>query len=64
MLSVRPGKEIYEQEGGWFHARWHFSFDEYQDPNWMGVGRYASSTMTGSSGARRGPCIHTATSSR
>lgn len=38
MLTVRPGKEIYEQEGGWFHARWHFSFDEYQDPNWMGVG--------------------------
>lgn len=38
MLTVRPGKEIYEKQGGWFHARWHFSFDQYWDPAWMGIG--------------------------
>jgi redox-sensitive bicupin YhaK (pirin superfamily) len=24
--------------GGWFDARWHFSFDRYRDPEQMGVG--------------------------
>ena len=38
MLSVRRGKEIFEQDGGWFQARWHFSFDQYHDPAHMGVG--------------------------
>jgi len=38
MLTVRPDKEICEREGGWFRARWHFSFDEYRDPEWNGVG--------------------------
>ncbi|HZM26837.1 MAG TPA: pirin family protein [Gemmatimonadales bacterium] len=32
MLQIRRDREIYEIEGGWFHARWHFSFDQYQDP--------------------------------
>jgi quercetin 2,3-dioxygenase len=32
MLTIRRDKEIYEVEGGWFHARWHFSFDHYRDP--------------------------------
>jgi redox-sensitive bicupin YhaK (pirin superfamily) len=38
MIQVRRNEEIYEKEGGWFHARWHFSFDEYMDPEWMGFG--------------------------
>ena len=31
-IRIRRDAEIYEKEGGWFHARWHFSFDEYRDP--------------------------------
>jgi len=38
MIQVRRDKEIYEKEGGWFHARWHFSFDDYFDPEWMEFG--------------------------
>jgi redox-sensitive bicupin YhaK (pirin superfamily) len=38
MIQVRRDKEIYETEGGWFHARWHFSFDQYYDPEWMEFG--------------------------
>jgi hypothetical protein len=32
MIQIRHDKEIYEIDGGWFHARWHFSFDTYHDP--------------------------------
>jgi len=38
MLIFRRNDEIFEQDGGWFHARWHFSFDRYHDPEQMGVG--------------------------
>lgn len=38
MLEIRREPEIYEADGGWFHARWHFSFDRYRDPEQMGVG--------------------------
>jgi redox-sensitive bicupin YhaK (pirin superfamily) len=38
MLTIRRDKEIYEVEGGWFHARWHFSFDHYRDPENDGFG--------------------------
>jgi quercetin 2,3-dioxygenase len=37
-LKVRRDAEIYAADGGWFHARWHFSFDEYRDPENMGIG--------------------------
>jgi len=37
-MQVRRDAEIYEIDGGWFHARWHFSFDRYYDPANMGVG--------------------------
>lgn len=37
-LEVRRDKDIYRKEGGWFTARWHFSFDEYRDPRNMGFG--------------------------
>lgn len=38
MRTIRRAGEIYRKQGGWFDARWHFSFDEYRDPEWMGVG--------------------------
>jgi quercetin 2,3-dioxygenase len=37
-VQVRRDKEIYSVDGGWFQARWHFSFDEYRDPENMGFG--------------------------
>jgi redox-sensitive bicupin YhaK (pirin superfamily) len=37
-IQVRRDAEIYRKEGGWFTARWHFSFDEYIDPANMGFG--------------------------
>jgi len=33
MLDIRRDGEIYEIDGEWFHARWHFSFDQYRDPD-------------------------------
>jgi quercetin 2,3-dioxygenase len=38
MLTIRRDAEIFTADGGWFHARWHFSFDQYRDPAQMGVG--------------------------
>ncbi|MGH2546317.1 MAG: pirin family protein [Actinomycetota bacterium] len=38
MIRVRRDDEIYRAEGGWFTARWHFSFDRYRDPENMGWG--------------------------
>jgi hypothetical protein len=32
MITVRRDKDIYDIDGGWFRARWHFSFDQYRDP--------------------------------
>jgi redox-sensitive bicupin YhaK (pirin superfamily) len=37
-LRVRRDREIYNIDGGWFRARWHFSFDEYRDEQHMGIG--------------------------
>jgi hypothetical protein len=37
-LAVRRDSEIYAADGGWFKARWHFSFDQYYDPQNMGIG--------------------------
>ena len=38
MLEIRRDADIYSAEGGWFQARWHFSFDSYRDPTQRGVG--------------------------
>ncbi len=38
MFTVRRADEIHHEHGGWFDARWHFSFDHYRDPEQMGVG--------------------------
>jgi redox-sensitive bicupin YhaK (pirin superfamily) len=32
MITVRRDTDIHDTEGGWFRARWHFSFDQYRDP--------------------------------
>ncbi len=32
MITIRRDNDIYDTEGGWFRARWHFSFDQYRDP--------------------------------
>ena len=37
-LTIREADTIWHEEGGWFDARWHFSFDRYRDPEQMGVG--------------------------
>ena len=38
MIEIRRDAEIHSEEGGWFSARWHFSFDNYRDPKRMGIG--------------------------
>jgi redox-sensitive bicupin YhaK (pirin superfamily) len=38
MLTIRRDADIFETDGGWFHARWHFSFDRYRDPANDGFG--------------------------
>lgn len=37
-IVVRRDAEISDTEGGWFRARWHFSFDSYFDPAWTQFG--------------------------
>jgi redox-sensitive bicupin YhaK (pirin superfamily) len=37
-LTIRSADTIWHEQGGWFDARWHFSFGGYVDPEQMGVG--------------------------
>jgi quercetin 2,3-dioxygenase len=37
-VSVRRDAEISDVDGGWFRARWHFSFDTYFDPEYVQFG--------------------------
>ena len=37
-LQIRRDADIWREEGGWFSARWHFSFDRYYDPENMSFG--------------------------
>src|SRR4051794_35846489 len=37
-IAIREADTIWHEQGGWFDARWHFSFDRYRDPAQMGVG--------------------------
>lgn len=37
-IEVRRHAEIHAENGGWFRARWHFSFDRYRDTARMGIG--------------------------
>jgi redox-sensitive bicupin YhaK (pirin superfamily) len=38
VIKVRKADSIYYKDGGWFRSKWHFSFDEYNDPDNMGFG--------------------------
>jgi len=38
-ILVRRDSEIFATDGGWFRARWHFSFDHYHDPENMSIGQ-------------------------
>jgi redox-sensitive bicupin YhaK (pirin superfamily) len=37
-IKIRTDEEISDVEGDWFRARWHYSFDSYRDPEYMGFG--------------------------
>lgn len=37
-VKIRRDVEISDVDGGWFRARWHFSFDTYYDPEYMQFG--------------------------
>lgn len=38
MLKIRRDAEISDVEGGWFRARWHYSFDTYYDAEYVSFG--------------------------
>jgi len=38
VIRLRPLRSLFHAQGGWFSANWHFSFDQYHDPDWMGLG--------------------------
>jgi quercetin 2,3-dioxygenase len=37
-VKIRRDAEISDVDGGWFRARWHFSFDTYHNPEYMQFG--------------------------
>ncbi len=37
-IKVRRDGEISDVDGGWFRARWHYSFDTYVDPEYVQFG--------------------------
>jgi quercetin 2,3-dioxygenase len=37
-IRIRRDAEISDVDGGWFRARWHFSFDTYHDPEYVRFG--------------------------
>ena len=37
-IKVRHDEDINDVEGGWFRARWHYSFDRYYDPEYVNFG--------------------------
>ncbi len=38
MMKIRREDEISDVDGGWFRARWHYSFDTYFDPEYVQFG--------------------------
>lgn len=38
MLKIRTDDQISDVDGGWFRARWHYSFDTYVDPEYVQFG--------------------------
>ena len=37
-ITIRRDDQISDVDGGWFRARWHFSFDTYRDPDYTSFG--------------------------
>jgi len=37
-LKIRTDDQISDVDGGWFRARWHYSFDTYIDPEYASFG--------------------------
>jgi quercetin 2,3-dioxygenase len=37
-IRIRRDREINDVDGGWFRARWHYSFDTYHDPEYVSFG--------------------------
>jgi hypothetical protein len=37
-ITIRHDDEISDVDGGWFRARWHYSFDSYYDPAYVSFG--------------------------
>ncbi|MDP9329934.1 MAG: pirin family protein [Actinomycetota bacterium] len=37
-IKIRRDDEISDVDGGWFRARWHYSFDTYFDPEYVQFG--------------------------
>ena len=37
-IRIRRDDEIKDVDGGWFRARWHYSFDTYVDPEYVQFG--------------------------
>jgi quercetin 2,3-dioxygenase len=38
VLKIRRDADISDVDGGWFRARWHYSFDTYYDPEYVAFG--------------------------
>jgi quercetin 2,3-dioxygenase len=38
VIKIRRDDQISDVEGGWFRARWHYSFDTYYDPEYVQFG--------------------------
>jgi quercetin 2,3-dioxygenase len=38
VIKIRRDEDISDVDGGWFRARWHYSFDTYHDPEYMEFG--------------------------
>jgi hypothetical protein len=57
-VTVRDADTIWHEQGGWFDARWHFSFDRYRDAEQMGVGalRVFNDDVVDPERRRRAPC--------
>jgi len=37
-ITIRRDEEISDVDGGWFRARWHYSFDSFYDPAYVSFG--------------------------
>ena len=37
-IAIRRDDQISDVDGGWFRARWHYSFDSYRDPEYVSFG--------------------------